>query len=99
MQVVISLYVTSADRSWFELVSQEPPDEVNSSQPSANFIAIDSDYRIHVSDEPCAMNDGPMLEQGIKAKRGKILLMPDRLVDRPVRNCLTAPFEICRVAR
>src|SRR6185503_15215564 len=44
----------------------------------ANLIGIDPDYRIHVSDRLFAMNDGPMLEQGIKAMRGKTLLMPER---------------------
>lgn len=36
-----------------------------------NLIGVDPDYRIHLSDELFAKNDGPMLEEGIKAMRGK----------------------------
>lgn len=64
----------------------------------ANLIGIDMDYRIHVSDELFAMNDGPMLEQGIKAMKGKLLLMPDRVIDRPDPNRLAARFEIYQAA-
>ena len=39
-----------------------------------------------------------MLEQGIKAMRGKTLLMPDRLIDRPDRDRLAARFELYRAA-
>jgi putative restriction endonuclease len=73
-----------------------PLSKVHHAAFDANLIGIDPDYRIHVSDELYAMNDGPMLEQGIKAMRGKTLLMPDRLVDRPDRDRLAARFELYR---
>lgn len=70
-----------------------PLSKVHHAAFDANLIGIDPDYRIHVSDELFAMNDGPMLEQGIKAMRHKTLLMPERLVDRPDRDRLAARFE------
>ncbi len=75
-----------------------PLSKVHHAAFDANLIGIDPDYRIHVSDELFAMNDGPMLEQGIKAMRGKSLLMPERLVDRPDRDRLAARFELYRAA-
>lgn len=73
-----------------------PLSKVHHAAFDANLIGIDPDYRIHVSDELFAMNDGPMLEQGIKAMRGKALLMPERQVDRPDRDRLAARFELYR---
>ena len=73
-----------------------PLSKVHHAAFDANLIGIDPDYRIHVSDELFEMNDGPMLEQGIKAMRGKTLLMPERQVDRPDRDRLAARFEIYR---
>jgi len=73
-----------------------PLSKVHHAAFDANLIGIDPDYRIHVSDELFAMNDGPMLEQGIKAMRGKTLLMPERRVDRPDRDRLAARFELYR---
>ena len=75
-----------------------PLSKVHHAAFDANLIGIDPDYRIHVSDELFAMNDGPMLEQGIKAMRGKTLLMPTRQVDRPDRDRLAARFELYRAA-
>ena len=62
------------------------------------LIGIDADYRIHISEQLLTMNDGPMLEQGLKAMRGKTLLMPDRRVDRPDRDRLAARFELYQAA-
>jgi putative restriction endonuclease len=73
-----------------------PLSKVRHAAFDANLIGIDPDYRIHISDELFAMNDGPMLEQGIKAMRGKTLLMPSREVDRPDRDRLAARFELYR---
>lgn len=73
-----------------------PLSKVHHAAFDANLIGIDPDYRVHVSDELFAMNDGPMLEQGIKAMRGKTLLMPERQIDRPDRDRLAARFELYR---
>lgn len=75
-----------------------PLSKVHHAAFDANLIGIDADYRIHISEQLLAMNDGPMLEQGIKAMRGKTLLMPDRLVDRPDRDRLAARFELYQAA-
>ena len=75
-----------------------PLSKVHHAAFDANLIGIDADCRIYVADELFAMNDGPMLEQGIKAMRGKTLLMPDRAIDRPDRDRLAARFELYRAA-
>jgi putative restriction endonuclease len=75
-----------------------PLSKVHHAAFDANLIGIDADYRIYVADELFVMNDGPMLEQGIKAKRGKTLLMPDRLIDRPDPDRLAARSDLCRSA-
>lgn len=75
-----------------------PLSKIHHAAFDANLIGIDADYRIYVADELFAMNDGPMLEQGIKAMRGRTLLMPDRTIDRPDRDRLAARFEFYRAA-
>jgi putative restriction endonuclease len=75
-----------------------PLSKVHHAAFDANLIGIDADHRIHVSDQLLSMNDGPMLEQGIKAMRGKIILMPARPIDRPDRDRLAARFELYRAA-
>lgn len=75
-----------------------PLSKVHHAAFDANLIGIDADYRIHVSDQLLTMNDGPMLEHGIKAIRGKAILMPGRVVDRPDRDRLAARFELYREA-
>jgi putative restriction endonuclease len=75
-----------------------PLSKVHHAAFDANLIGIDADYRIHVSEHLLAMNDGPMLEQGIKAMAGRELLMPDRPLDRPDRARLEARFEQFRAA-
>lgn len=75
-----------------------PLSKVHHAAFDANLIGVDPDYRIHVSDELLMMNDGPMLEQGIKSMRGRTILMPDRLVDRPDRDRLARRFEAYRAA-
>ncbi len=64
----------------------------------ANLIGIDPDFRIHVSDQLLSMNDGPMLEQGIKAKAGEMIRLPRRELDRPDRERLASRFEAFRAS-
>jgi putative restriction endonuclease len=70
-----------------------PLSKVHHAAFDANLVGIDPDYRIHVSEQLFAINDGPMLEQGIKAMRGKSIIMPSRQMDWPDRNRLAARFE------
>ncbi|MDB5725795.1 MAG: hypothetical protein JWQ16_2549 [Novosphingobium sp.] len=70
-----------------------PLSKVHHAAFDANLIGINADYRIHVSEQLFAMNDGPMLEQGIKAMRGKSLMMPSRTIDWPDRGRLATRFE------
>lgn len=75
-----------------------PLSKVHHAAFDANLIGIDPDFRIHVSEQLFAMNDGPMLEQGIKAMRGRTILMPQRQIDRPDRERLAARFELYQAA-
>jgi putative restriction endonuclease len=58
-----------------------------------NLIGIDPDLRIHVSEELLSVQDGPMLEHGIKSMVGRTIRVPRRLVDGPDRDRLAARFE------
>jgi len=80
------------------VVNGLPLSKVHHAAFDANLIGVDADYRIHVSEQLFAMNDGPMLEQGIKAMRGKNILMPGRTIDKPDRDRLAARFEFYRAA-
>ncbi|MEN3746071.1 HNH endonuclease [Sphingomonas sp. HF-S3] len=75
-----------------------PLSKVHHAAFDANLIGVDADYRIHVSEQLLVLNDGPMLEQGIKAMRGRSLLMPARDLDRPDRDRLAARFELYQAA-
>lgn len=75
-----------------------PLSKVHHAAFDANLIGVDPDYRVHVSKQLFAMNDGPMLEQGIKAMHGKTLLLPSRTIDRPDRDRLAKRFELYQAA-
>lgn len=70
-----------------------PLSKVHHAAWDANLIGIDPDFRIHVSQQLLAMNDGPMLEQGIKAMAGREILLPTRKADWPDRNRLAERFD------
>jgi putative restriction endonuclease len=60
-----------------------PLSKIHHAAFDANLIAVDPDYRIHVSDVLLSMSDGPLFEHGIKAMAGKTIKLPLRLVDLP----------------
>ena len=70
-----------------------PLSKVHHAAWDANLIGIDPDYRIHVSEQLLSMNDGPMLEQGIKAMAGRSILLPTRKADWPDRHRLAERFD------
>jgi putative restriction endonuclease len=70
-----------------------PLSKIHHAAFDANLIGIDPDHRIHVSEQLLSMNDGPMLEQGIKAMAGRTILLPDRKTDWPDRDRLAARFD------
>lgn len=76
-----------------------PLSKVHHAAWDADLVGIDADFRIHVSDQLMVMNDGPMLEQGIKAMAGRQILMPNRRSDWPDRDRLAARFESFLAAR
>lgn len=70
-----------------------PLTKIHHSAFDANLIAIDHDYRIHVSEELLSINDGPMFEHGLKAMAGRTIQLPARAEDRPDRDRLARRFE------
>jgi putative restriction endonuclease len=70
-----------------------PLSKIHHAAWDAHLIGIDPDYRIHVSEQLLSMNDGPMLEQGIKAMAGRRILLPKREADLPDRERLAARFD------
>src|SRR3954467_2835375 len=65
-----------------------PLSKIHHAAFDANLIGIDPDFRIHIADELLSMNDGPMLEQGLKGMAGRILHLPKRTFDYPDRERL-----------
>jgi putative restriction endonuclease len=58
-----------------------------------HLIGIDSDFKIHVSDEVMAETDGPLLEESIKGLNGRKLIVPSRKALHPNKEHLAARFE------
>ncbi len=58
-----------------------------------HLIGIDSDFKIHVSDEVMAETDGPLLEESIKGLNGRKLTVPSRKALHPNKEHLAARFE------
>lgn len=59
----------------------------------AGLIGIDPDLRIHVSERLLALRDGPMLEQAIKALKGKTVRLPEDPLATPDRDRIAARFD------
>lgn len=57
------------------------------------LIGIDPDGRIKVSDRVFIQEDGPMLEEGLKALHGQIMRFPRNPDFRPDRDALAYRFE------
>jgi putative restriction endonuclease len=60
----------------------------------ADLIGIDPDLTIHVSEQLLAMQDGPLLEQGLKALSGRKIRIPNDAVLAPDRNRLSLRFQL-----
>ena len=58
----------------------------------AHLIGIDPDYRLHISDQLLAQNDGPMLEV-IKQLNNETIFLPKRTKDWPDKDRLAMRFE------
>jgi putative restriction endonuclease len=71
-----------------------PMSKIHHAAFDANLIGIDPDFRVHIAQELLAMNDGPMLEQGIKAMAGRVIRLPKRELDHPDRDRLAQRFEL-----
>ncbi len=65
----------------------------------AGLIGIDPDLRIHVADHLLEMHDGPMLEEGLKALRGRLIRSPADPRTAPNRERLALRFESFRAGR
>jgi putative restriction endonuclease len=64
----------------------------------AGLIGIDADLRIHVSNRLLDMEDGPLLEQGIKALQGCCIRSPYDPLAAPDRERLATRFEAFRAS-
>ena len=64
----------------------------------AGLIGIDPDLGIHVSARLLDMEDGPLLEQGIKALQGCRIRSPNDPLAAPDRERLATRFEIFRAS-
>ena len=74
-----------------------PLSKIHHAAFDAHLIGIDPDYRLHVSDQLMAQNDGPVLE-AIKDLRGKSIHLRGRAQDRPDRDRLAQWFELYTAA-
>jgi putative restriction endonuclease len=70
-----------------------PLSKIHHAAFDANLIGIDPNFHIHVADQLLAMEDGPMLEQGLKALAGRTIRLPRRLADHPERDRLAQRFS------
>jgi putative restriction endonuclease len=75
-----------------------PLSKIHHAAFDANLIGIDPDFRLHVSPQLLAVNDGPMFEHGVKGIVGKSIRLPRREVDLPDRDRLAQRFETFRSA-
>jgi putative restriction endonuclease len=71
-----------------------PMSKIHHAAFDANLMGIDPDFRVHIAEELLAMNDGPMLEQGIKAMAGRLIRPAKREMDNPDRDRLAQRFEL-----
>lgn len=59
-----------------------------------HMIGIDPDYRIHICEHLLEMNDGPILELGIKDMSGRRIKVPREETKKPDRERLERRFEL-----
>lgn len=64
----------------------------------SGLIGIDADLKIHVSEHLLAMHDGPMLEHGLKALKGRVIRIPTDPVAAPDRERLSVRFGLFQSA-
>jgi putative restriction endonuclease len=70
-----------------------PLSKIHHAAFDSNLLGIDPNFRIHISDQLLAMDDGPMLEQGLKQRNGVLINLPTRKIDYPDRERLALRFE------
>jgi putative restriction endonuclease len=58
-----------------------------------HLIGIDANGRVHVSERLLMMNDGPLLEQSLKAVAGALIRLPRPRQHHPDRDRLAIRFE------
>lgn len=79
------------------VVNGLPLSKIHHAAFDTHLIGIDPDYRIHVSDQLLALDDGPMLES-LKQLNGGQIRLPRREIDRPDRDRLARRFELFRAS-
>ena len=73
-----------------------PLSKIHHAAFDSHLIGIDPDYRLHVSEQLLAQDDGPILE-ALKGLNGQTIHLPRRPQDRPDRDRLAARFETFRL--
>jgi putative restriction endonuclease len=64
----------------------------------AGLIGIDPDLRVHISPRLMEMEDGPLLEQGLKALQGSRMRIPGDPLATPDRERLARRFALFRAS-
>ena len=69
-----------------------PLSKIHHAAFDAHLLGVDPEFRVHVSKRLLIQQDGPLLESMKRLHHG-LLLLPERLQDRPDRERLAARFE------
>jgi putative restriction endonuclease len=59
----------------------------------SNLIGVTPDYKIQVSERLLELEDGVILEGGLKALHGKEIKLPDKKKNTPSQELLALRFE------
>jgi hypothetical protein len=73
-------------------ISSEPLISPKGVKHFTGLIGIDPDGRVHVSDRLLMLDDGPLLEQRLKAAAGALIRLPSGKHYHPDRERLAARF-------
>ncbi len=67
--------------------------KIHHSAYDANFLGIDSNYRVHINRDLLHEQDGPMLKHGLQEMHGSLLTIPRASRLRPDKSALDQRFE------
>ena len=73
--------------------SPRPRPRFSVRRSTTHLNGIDPDGRVHVSERLLMLNDGPLLEQSLKAVAGSLIRLPRPRQHHPDRDQLAIRFE------